>query len=453
MTGTNINKFGALGLALMVLLSAFVGSFAFVGSVAAHSANETTQDTTISTINSSSTEVSSVSLTADQTLNTVRLNVTSISGTGNVTMDVVRLNSDGTETVVKTDNALSSTGLWSYPIANESAGQTYEVRLSTDDANTTAEVSYVEFEYLVSNTAPTANAGANQTVTEGSNVTFNASASADSDGDNLTYEWDYNGDGVYSDTGVSPTEVFYGVAVHDVTLRVTDEHGASTTDTVTITVENAIPVADAGPNQSVQTGSNVTFDGSGSSDPAGGALTYDWDFDGDGTVDATGVTPVHSFASAGDYTATLTVTEPDGATATDTVTITVSDATYATSFNVTDSAGVAVANATINVSDSAGTIVATLTTDANGSAVANLADGNYTYDIASDGYDAANGSFSVAGASQTIGVSLVEASTTTPTDGGAVVGDGSGGMDSKTVGAGLAAALFALLGFLFLREH
>jgi PKD repeat protein len=56
----------------------------------------------------------------------------------------------------------------------------------------------------------------------------------------------------------------------------------------------------------------VSFDGSGSSDPDGNIATYAWDFsDGAG---ANGVSPSHTYNSAGDYTVTLTVTDNDGAT-------------------------------------------------------------------------------------------------------------------------------------------
>jgi glucose/arabinose dehydrogenase len=56
----------------------------------------------------------------------------------------------------------------------------------------------------------------------------------------------------------------------------------------------------------------VTFDASGSSDPEGGALTYDWDFDGNGTFDATGATATHTYTELGKYTARLRVTDPQG---------------------------------------------------------------------------------------------------------------------------------------------
>jgi len=54
------------------------------------------------------------------------------------------------------------------------------------------------------------------------------------------------------------------------------------------------------------------FDGSGSSDPDGTIVAYEWDF-GDGAT-ATGVTATHKYSS-GTYTAVLTITDNSGATA------------------------------------------------------------------------------------------------------------------------------------------
>ncbi|MBM7518550.1 ThuA domain-containing protein [Nocardioides nitrophenolicus] len=59
----------------------------------------------------------------------------------------------------------------------------------------------------------------------------------------------------------------------------------------------------------------VQFDGSESSDPEGSPITYEWDFDGDGTTDSTQATGSHVYTEVGDYTARLTVTDPEGRTA------------------------------------------------------------------------------------------------------------------------------------------
>ncbi|MFQ6172096.1 PQQ-dependent sugar dehydrogenase [Oryzobacter sp. R7] len=56
----------------------------------------------------------------------------------------------------------------------------------------------------------------------------------------------------------------------------------------------------------------VEFDGSASTDPEGGALTYEWDFNGDGTFDVTGVEVTHTYTTLGAYTARLRVTDPEG---------------------------------------------------------------------------------------------------------------------------------------------
>jgi glucose/arabinose dehydrogenase/PKD repeat protein len=68
----------------------------------------------------------------------------------------------------------------------------------------------------------------------------------------------------------------------------------------------------------------VTFSGAGSSDPEGGQLGYEWDF-GDNSGRATTADVQHVYNEVGSYTATLTVRDPQGATGTATVQVTVGD--------------------------------------------------------------------------------------------------------------------------------
>ena len=59
---------------------------------------------------------------------------------------------------------------------------------------------------------------------------------------------------------------------------------------------------------------DVSFDGSGSRDPEGQALTYLWDFGDGATLETTGPTTSHTYSTAGTYTATLRVRDSAGAT-------------------------------------------------------------------------------------------------------------------------------------------
>ncbi|MCD6584607.1 MAG: PKD domain-containing protein, partial [Desulfobacteraceae bacterium] len=68
----------------------------------------------------------------------------------------------------------------------------------------------------------------------------------------------------------------------------------------------------------------ITLDGSESYDTDGTIVKYAWDF-GDGSIGETGDQPSHTYASAGTYTVTLTVTDDDEATGMDTCSVTIND--------------------------------------------------------------------------------------------------------------------------------
>jgi len=174
----------------------------------------------------------------------------------------------------------------------------------------------------IDNTAPTANAGLNQTVDEDTIVTFDGSASTD----NVyiaNYIWTFYDETPQTLTGVTPTYNFTTPGTYPITLNITDLRGNWGTDTCKITVlDKTPPVSDAGLGQIVKEGTLVTFDASGSYDNV--ALTdYLWIF-----IDVTpqtlkGKNVAYSFQTPGNYTVTLNVTDVAGNWASDAITITV----------------------------------------------------------------------------------------------------------------------------------
>jgi len=156
-------------------------------------------------------------------------------------------------------------------------------------------------------------------------VNFDASGSSDPDNDPLTYAWNF-GDN-RSGSGKLTSHKYATAGTYTVVLTVSDGRGETATKSASVMVTTT-PSNNNSPT-AVLTASPVSgnaplavsFDSTGSSDPDGDALTFTWDF-GDGQT-ATGPTALHTYSTAGVYTAILTAADGLGGTDARSVTITV----------------------------------------------------------------------------------------------------------------------------------
>ena len=118
---------------------------------------------------------------------------------------------------------------------------------------------------------------------------------------------------------------FTQAGVYPITFTASNALTGTKLTTITVTNANRPPTANAGGPYSGVAGLALSFNGTGSSDPDGDPLTYDWNF-GD-TMTGTGATVGHAYAAGGTYPVSLTVS--DG-TLTDTANTT---ATISTGFD------------------------------------------------------------------------------------------------------------------------
>jgi hypothetical protein len=162
------------------------------------------------------------------------------------------------------------------------ANTNYTFTLIVNDGQVDSPADQVIVTVRRGNNAPTANAGTDQTVNENNTVTLDGLASSDADSDPLTYVWTAPAGITLSSTSAQkPTFTSPEVTTdtqYTFSLVVNDGLTNSTADQVVITVKqvNKAPTANAGADQSVDISSLVTLDGSGSSDPDGDGLTYNW---------------------------------------------------------------------------------------------------------------------------------------------------------------------------------
>ena len=155
-------------------------------------------------------------------------------------------------------------------------------------------------------------------------VNFNPSVTYGGDKANLSYEWSF-GDGG-SSTEQAPTYTYENPGSYTATLTVVDPDGDtnSATADIEVTTDEQPAVAIATPSQPVEGISPVTVDFSAEVSGGNQPVDLEWDY-GDGSDVDTIDEPTHTFESSdGDstYTVTVTATDANGDTATDTVDVT-----------------------------------------------------------------------------------------------------------------------------------
>lgn len=160
---------------------------------------------------------------------------------------------------------------------------------------------------------------------------------SDSDGTcAAVYSWIF-GDGATS-TAQNPAHTFTRSGDYAVALTVTDNEGATNTETVLIHIVNQPPTAAPTASPNSGTAPLVVNFTSACADADGSCVTYLWNF-GDGGPTTSTQNPSHTYTLAGTYTVSLTVTDNLGAATTATTSVTVTNTAPTPGATATPSSG------------------------------------------------------------------------------------------------------------------
>lgn len=177
-------------------------------------------------------------------------------------------------------------------------------KISHTIASATTKVS------LIVGSAPIANAGEDQTVAEGTSVTFDGSKTYPAN-ESLTYTWNFVDESPKTLNGATVAYTFNIPGVYTVTLTVANSNGEQSEAKITITVTDITPpvpvilVNNQEPGSPLPVNQRIEFSGCNSYDPEGGRIReYRWQFEGEPSFD---VNATHIFATAGIYDVSLTV--------------------------------------------------------------------------------------------------------------------------------------------------
>jgi hypothetical protein len=209
------------------------------------------------------------------------------------------LDSDGTDDL--TSSLPTVVVPWSQWLSLPHFGQTNGVSLRVTDSF--GAVSTDRTVFAVYTNAPVASFSVrpDNPVVTNQPVRFDASASRHGHPAHavVSYEWDFDGDGLFEGAGLRATNRYPHAGVFTVQLRVTDDNvpplTATATRTVTISESsgNHPPWPDAGRPYVIAAGDGAVLNASASSDPDAGdmIICYEWDMNGDGAYDYSSTQP------------------------------------------------------------------------------------------------------------------------------------------------------------------
>lgn len=257
-------------------------------------------------------------------------------GNGNLQLgSVVGAGADAGSFVVQADSCngsiLAPASTCSLTVAmspTSAASKSAQIKIYSNDPSSPLVVTLSGNGVAAPNQAPVANAGGPYNVNEGSTSLLDASGSYDADGTIASYAWDLDNNGVYETVGnpmgFDASSIDGPLGPFVIGLKVTDNLGATGTDTTTVMINNVPPSADAGGPYSGLAESVITISGSAVDPGAADALSYAWDLDNNGSYETSGVNAQVTYATPGNYTVGLRVADDDGGVGIDTAQVVVS---------------------------------------------------------------------------------------------------------------------------------
>ena len=156
------------------------------------------------------------------------------SGSQDVVLDVSGMQEDIDSSVsLGSDGSSSGTLSWVTESGDEGS-YSYTVSSENDSVSGSVDVNSLS--------GPSASASKNVSSPEvGETVEFDASGSTSGDGSIISYDWDVDGDGSYEKSGETVTHSYSSSGTKNVELNVTDDNGLSSTESLSVDVQSAIP--------------------------------------------------------------------------------------------------------------------------------------------------------------------------------------------------------------------